>query len=135
MKKVRVDKWLWAVRIFKTRTLATKQCKAGRIKIGENSLKASYLIVGGETLTVRKNGFNFQFLVKDLIDKRVSAVLAAPCYENVTTEEELKKYESWFFGKAAPERREKGAGRPSKKERREIDGFKDYLFDEMDFED
>jgi len=135
MKKVRVDKWLWAVRIFKTRTLATKQCKAGRIKIGENPLKASYLISGGETLIVRKNGFNFQFLVKELLDKRVSAVLAAPCYENVTTEEELKKYESWFYGKAAPEQRIRGTGRPSKKERREIDEFKEFFFDETDFEE
>ena len=65
-----------------------------------------------------------------LIDKRVSATLAQPCYENLTPEDEMNKYKSWYVGKGAAERREKGAGRPTKRDRREIDEFKDDLGDE-----
>jgi len=132
MKKVRVDKWLWAVRIFKSRTTATKACKASKVKISDLNVKPSYLLQGGETVIVKKNGFNLEFYVKELIEKRVSATLAAPCYENVTPESEMQKYQSWYIGKAAPEKREKGAGRPTKKERRELETFKDDIFD---FED
>lgn len=124
IKKVRVDKWLWSVRIFKSRSMATDACKSGKIKIEGLSLKPSYLLQRDEILEVRKNGFNFVFKVVDLLDKRVSAVLAQPCYEDLTPQDELNKYKSWYVGKGAPERREKGAGRPTKKERREIDGFK-----------
>ena len=125
-KKVRIDKWLWSVRIFKSRSISTNACKSGKVKIGEDNVKASTLIVGGEIISVRKNGFNLVFKVVELIDKRVSATLAQPCYEELTPEEELNKYKDWYIGKAAPERREKGAGRPTKRERRIIDKFKDH---------
>ncbi len=124
MDKVRVDKWLWSVRIFKSRTLATDACKSGKVKIDGHSLKPSYLVQRGELLEVKKNGFDLQFKVIDLIQKRVSAPLAQVCYEDLTSAEEMNKYQSWFVGKGATERREKGAGRPTKKERRLIDGFK-----------
>lgn len=133
MKKVRIDKWLWSVRIFKTRTKATDACKAGRVKIGEKPVKASTLIVGGETLNLRKNSFDLVIKVKELLERRVSATLAEPCYENLTPESELNKYKEWYIGKAAPERRERGAGRPTKRERRTIDNFKDNWME--DFED
>ncbi len=123
-KKVRVDKWLWSVRIFKTRTKATDACKSGKVKIGEVNVKPSLLVTGGEILFVRKEGFNLVFKVVDIIERRVSAVLAQPCYENLTPEDEMNKFKSWYVGKGAPERRERGAGRPTKKDRREIDGFK-----------
>jgi ribosome-associated heat shock protein Hsp15 len=123
-KKVRVDKWLWSVRIFKSRTMATTACKSGKVKIGEINVKPSYLLEGGELILVRKDGFDLQFKVLKLIEKRVGAPIAVECYENLTPEEELNKYKDWFIGKAAPERREKGAGRPTKKERRTIDRFK-----------
>lgn len=125
MNKVRVDKWLWSVRIFKSRSMASDACRTNKIKIGETILKPSYSLEGGEELIVRKDGFNFVYRVVTLIDKRVSAVLAQPCYENITPAEELNKYQSWFTGKATPERRDKGQGRPTKKERREIEEFKD----------
>lgn len=131
-KKVRIDKWLWSVRIFKTRTKASDACKSGKVKIGEANVKPSLLITGGETLLVRKEGFNLIFKVVSLIDKRVSATLAQPCYENLTPEEEMNKYKSWYVGKGSAERREKGAGRPTKKERREIDDFKEDAFDDDD---
>ena len=64
----------------------------------------------------------------ELIDRRVSASLAAPCYENLTSKDELNKYKDWYIGKAAPERRERGAGRPTKRDRRELDMFKDDIY-------
>lgn len=135
-QKIRIDKWLWTVRIFKSRTLATTACKTGRVKIDERNLKPSYQITIGESIIVRKNGFNLQFIVKDILKSRVSATLAAPCYDNITPEEELNKYKDWFVGKAAAEQRIRGAGRPTKKERREIEDFKiDQYFDMFDVEE
>jgi len=130
MKKVRVDKWLWSVRIFKSRTIASEACKSNKVKIGDQNLKPSFSLVGGELVKVRKNGFNMEFKVITLIDKRVSATLAAPCYENLTPESELKKYSDWYIGKSNSEMREKGAGRPTKRERREIDDWKDFDYDD-----
>lgn len=128
MEKVRVDRWLWSVRIFKSRSLATDACKTRKVKLDEKPLKPSYLLRGDETLQVQKEGFNLIIKVEKLINKRVSATLAAPCYTNLTPEEELNKYKNWFIGKAAPERRERGAGRPTKRERRELDEYKDGTF-------
>lgn len=134
--KVRVDKWLWSVRIFKTRTIASNSIKAGKVRIDGTTAKPSSLLSGGELVQVHKNGFLFSFRVLSLIDKRVSASLAAPCYSDETPLEEKMKYENWFTGKAAPERREKGAGRPTKRERRNIEDFKSgYLYDWSDWED
>ncbi len=134
MEKVRVDKWLWSVRIFKSRTIATDVCKAGKVKVNNLVVKPSYLTQEGDILTVRKNGFDFQFKVISLIKNRVSAPIAQTCYEDLTPAEELNKYNSWFTGKAAAEKRERGAGRPTKKERREIDRFKDDYFDDDFFD-
>lgn len=128
LEKVRVDKWLWSVRIFKSRTQATDACKSGKVKIDSHALKASSLIQRGDHLHVRKNGFQLQFKVIDLIQKRVSAPLAQACYEDLTPAEELNKYNDWFVGKAAAERRQKGAGRPTKRERRTIEKFKDDFY-------
>jgi len=100
------------------------------VKLDDKPLKPSYLLRGNETLQVQKEGFNLVIQVVKLINKRVSATLAAPCYNNMTSEEELNKYKDWFIGKAAPERRERGAGRPTKRERRELDEFKDDVFGE-----
>ncbi len=132
MEKVRIDKWLWSVRIFKSRSISTDACKSNKVKIGDKNLKPSYLVRVGERVDVSKEGFNLTFEVVALINKRVSATLAQPCYKNLTSEEELNKYKHWFIGKSAPERREKGAGRPTKRERRDIDDFKDdfVLWDE-----
>ena len=125
LKKVRIDKWLWSVRIFKSRTLATDACKSGKVKIEDTSVKPSYMLQREEIVQVHKNGFHLQFKVVDLIQKRVSAPLAQVCYEDLTSEEELNKYNDWYIGKGGVERREKGAGRPTKKERRIIDKYKD----------
>lgn len=129
-EKVRIDKWLWSVRIFKSRSLATDMCKSGNVKAADKTVKASYLVAVGDTLTVKKNGFNMVYKVTGIITKRVSAPLAIVNYENLTSEEELNKYNSWFIGKAKPEIREKGMGRPTKRERREIDDFKSHMFED-----
>jgi ribosome-associated heat shock protein Hsp15 len=132
LAKVRVDKWLWSVRIFKSRSMATEACKSGKIRINEVILKPSFLLVVGHQVEVKKNGFNLVFKVTKLLDKRVSAVLAAPCFNDMTPVDELNKYKDWFVGKAGAEFRERGEGRPTKKERRDIDDFKEIFFDEDD---
>lgn len=132
---VRIDKWLWAVRIFKSRTMATDNVKAGRVKVRDKAVKPSFLVAPGDTLIVRKNGFDLTFKVNEIISKRVSAVLAAPCYEDLTPESEKDKYKSWYIGKAAAERRDKGLGRPTKRERREIEDYKEESYFEFDFDD
>ena len=135
MDKVRIDKWLWSIRIFKSRSLSTKECRSGKVKIDGQNLKPSHLIIIGDIVEVRKEGFNLIFKVIKLIDKRVSATLAQECYQNMTSVEELNKYKDWFIGKAGSEMRERGSGRPSKKEKREIDEFKDDFLvqdDELD---
>lgn len=129
MKKVRVDKWLWSVRIFKSRTQASDACRTNKVKIEDATLKPSYLLEGGEILKVRKNSFDMVYKVVTLIDKRVSATLAEPCYENLTSADELNKFNDWYIGKGRNEIREKGRGRPTKRERREIDQWKDESFE------
>jgi ribosome-associated heat shock protein Hsp15 len=125
MEKVRIDKWLWSIRIFKSRTLATDACKGGKVKVGGESVKASYMLAKGETVVVKKDGFNFEYKALELIEKRVGAPIAATCYEDVTSEEEKNKYKAWFENSnTTTENRERGTGRPTKKERREIDKFK-----------
>lgn len=132
--KCRIDKWLWSIRMYKSRTLATDACKAGKVKVKGESAKPSLLISVGEVLTVKKEGFSFQFRAVQLIEKRVGAPLAVLCYEDVTPQEEKNKYAEWFLnGMPAAEKRERGTGRPTKKERREMDDFKDVIdFEDMD---
>jgi ribosome-associated heat shock protein Hsp15 len=131
MDKIRVDKWLWSVRIFKSRTRATEMCKSGKVSIRESKVKPSQSIAIDDIVEVNKNGYNFRFKVKELLTKRVSAILAQEAYDDLTPPEELNKYEDWFVGKASAERRLRGTGRPTKHDRRTIDRFKqEFYFDE-----
>jgi len=129
MEKVRIDKWLWSVRIYKSRTIAADEIKSGKVRIGEANAKPSDNVIIGQTVNVKKDGFNLVFFIKKLIDKRVSAPLAIECYDNLTPAEEMNKYKEWYVGKMGVEMRERGTGRPTKRERREIDGFKDGRFE------
>ena len=133
LTKVRVDKWLWSVRIFKSRTMATSACKAGKVQINLSNAKPSASVEVNDKVQVKKNGYNFEFQVVKLIQKRVGAPIAVTCYENLTPPEELRKYEDWFVGKAAPEQRERGTGRPTKRERRQLEDFKTDIY--IDWED
>lgn len=129
MQKVRIDKWLWSVRIFKSRTLSSDTCRKGKVKINDLKVKPSYQITIGEKVQVQKNGFDLIFEVVQLLEKRVSATLAQAAYINLTSQEEMRKFEDWFIGKASPERRPRGEGRPTKRDRRELDEFKGDFFD------
>ena len=131
--KTRIDKWLWTVRIFKSRTIATDACKAGKIKINGSEIKPSASVSRLDKIEVRKNGFNFQFEVKELLKNRVPAPIAKECFQNNTPVSELEKYNDWFNGKKSSVIRARGTGRPTKKDRRSMDDFSD--FDEFDEEE
>ena len=118
MDSARIDKWLYAVRIFKTRTLASDACRKGRVLVNGLQAKSSKEIKPGDDVTVRKLPVIYNYKVKGIIEKRVSAKLVPDYLEDLTSLDELNKLnikESFFI------RREKGAGRPTKKDRRKID--------------
>lgn len=130
-EEVRIDKWLWAVRLFKTRSLAADACKKGKIMIGGNSIKASRNIRIGDIIQIKKAPITYSFKVLDLTQNRMGAKLVPDFMENVTTADQLEilemsKYSS--FGK-----RDRGTGRPTKKERRDIEQFMDPMEDYEDF--
>lgn len=129
MEKLRIDKWLWAIRLFKTRTAASKACDAGRAKRGDDKLKASSKITIGDVLKVRINSITRTLKVRALISKRVGAPIAQTCYDDLTPPEDLlvPKMKSAFMLPNA--HREKGSGRPTKKERRDIDKYADFQDD------
>ncbi|MBK9330505.1 MAG: RNA-binding S4 domain-containing protein [Sphingobacteriales bacterium] len=122
VEKVRIDKWLWAVRIYKTRTLATDACNAGKIKIDGVAVKPAFLIKVGQTIHISRQGEKWVYKALKLIEKRVGAVIAAACLEDLTPPEERNKL---LFPSVFYEVRDKGVGRPTKKDRRDIDRFKD----------
>ena len=117
--KIRIDKWLWAIRIFKTRSLANDACQSGKIKINDNRIKPSRAIQIGDRITVQKNFIKHEYKVTGIIEKRVSATIAQQNYIDQTPEEEKIKQKSKLFSPQYT--REKGTGRPTKKERREFD--------------
>jgi len=118
-KGIRIDKFLWAVRLYKTRSLATDACKNGRILIDGYPVKSSRLINVDETFMVKKNPIVYIFKVKELLSNRVGAKLVENYIENLTSEEELQKLD--LNSQVVFVRREKGTGRPTKKDRRDID--------------
>lgn len=126
--KVRIDKWLWAVRVFKTRTLATTACGAGRVKINGGSVKASREVKIGEKITIKKGPLTIIYEVTNLIEKRVSATLAAECYVDHSPPPPPKSVFSKkdaAFIQLPTAFRKRGDGRPTKRDRREIDKLKD----------
>ena len=121
MEKERIDKWLWAVRVFKTRSIATESCKKGRILVNGMEAKPSKEIKNGDMITVRKPPLVYSYVVKSLTNNRLPAKLLPEYFDDQTSPEELDKLkvkDSYFFA------RERGTGRPTKKERRQIDKLK-----------
>ncbi len=116
---VRIDKYLWAVRLFKTRSLAADACKNGRILMNEQHVKSSRLLSQGDVFQLKKPPIICTFRVKEVLKNRVGAKLVENYLENLTPEEELQKLE--INVQTVFVKRDKGAGRPTKKERREID--------------
>lgn len=135
---VRIDKWLWAMRIFKTRTIATEAIKKGRVTVGDNPnpVKPSRTITVGEIVHVRKPPVTFSFRVLALTENRLGAKLVPEYMENVTPQSEYDLLEvvkiSGFID------RRKGLGRPTKRDGRELSSFKKQMADDgwdFDFDD
>jgi ribosome-associated heat shock protein Hsp15 len=118
---VRIDKWLFAVRIFKTRTLATDECNKGRITIGGISVKPSRIVKEGDVIDVRKPPLTYKYKVLKLAEKRMSAKLVPEFSEDITPKEQFEILEMQRLSILSG--REKGTGRPTKKDRRSIDDF------------
>jgi ribosome-associated heat shock protein Hsp15 len=119
----RIDKWLWAVRIFKTRAQATEACAGGKVKIDGTAIKASRKIKLGETLLVRKGVIKYMYKVLKITEKRMGAKHIIDFIEDLTPDDERAKLKSSH--KQPLQTREKGQGRPTKKERRIMDEIRE----------
>ena len=121
--EARIDKWLWAARIFKTRSIAAAACKKGQVSMGGTQLKASRMVKAGDIINVRKAPITYSFRILQPIERRVGAKLIPEILENVTSPDHYELLEiskiSGFVGRA------KGTGRPTKKERRSLDDFQE----------
>lgn len=120
---MRIDKYLWCIRVFKTRSIATTACKKGQIKIDAKSVKPSRDIFGGELMVIRKNQINYQIKALSLPESRVGAKLLDQYRKDVTPKEAFEKTEMLKFAKDYY--RKKGTGRPTKKDRRDIDNYQE----------
>lgn len=133
--EARIDKWLWAVRVFKTRTVATDACKKGRVTINDAPAKPSRTVKPGDVVKVRKSPVTYSFLVKQTVQNRLGAKLVPDYMENITPQSELDLLEvvkiSGFID------RRKGLGRPTKREGRELSKFTADIYDDdgWDFDD
>ena len=119
--EARIDKWLWAARVFKTRSMAADACKNGRVTIGGMNVKPSRMVKEGEIVEVRKPPVTYSYRVLKCIENRVGAKLIPEIYENVTDPHQYEILEmtriSGFVDRA------RGTGRPTKKDRRQLDEF------------
>jgi ribosome-associated heat shock protein Hsp15 len=140
MTEARIDKWLWAARIFKTRSIAADACKNGRVTIGGMNVKPSRMLKEGEVVDVRKPPVTYSFRVIKCIEQRVGAKLLPGIYENVTDPKQYEILEmsriSGFVDRA------RGTGRPTKKDRRSMEAFTEPVmfgfdddFDDLDDDD
>ena len=127
--EARIDKWLWAARIFKTRSLAADACKSGRITLNGAQVKPSRTVKEGDEVGVKKSPVTYTFRVKQAIEKRVGAKLLPDILEDITTPEQYEilamQRISGFVGRA------KGTGRPTKKDRRALDDFAQNASEDM----
>ena len=135
--QARIDKWLWAVRIYKTRSIAAEACKKGHVSIGERTAKPAHNVRIGDIVNVKKAPITYSFKVLQCAEHRVGAKLVPELRENVTPQEQYNILEmsrmSGFIDRA------RGTGRPTKKERRDLDTFVEEGFDidleEFDFDE
>ena len=129
-EKLRIDKYLWAIRIFKTRTLASEACKAGRVKLDNQNIKPSHEVKVGETYQVSKGIERKVIVVTGLLEQRADAKTVINFYKDITPVEQTQAFKSMF--QAPMLKRDRGAGRPTKRDRREIDDLKDDLLDKQE---
>lgn len=136
-EQARIDKWLWAVRIYKTRSIAAEACKKGHISIGERSVKPSHTVRVGDVVQVKKSPVTYSFRVLKAAENRVGAKLVPELMENITTKEQYEILEMSKISGFVD--RQRGTGRPTKKERREMDSFIENgyggEYDEFDFDE
>lgn len=119
VETIRIDKWLWCIRVFKSRTLASEACEGGKVKIEGTSMKPSRNVKIGEVITVQQGYVKRHYKVLALLDKRVSAPLVKNFAEDITPQEELDKLKTERL--VSYQSKFKGVGRPTKKDRRLID--------------
>lgn len=135
-EEARIDKWLWAMRVFKTRSIATEACKKGRVMVGRNPVKPSKMIKVGDEIDVRKPPVTFRFKVLKLVNNRLGAKLVPEYMENITP---ASQYEILEMAKISGfVDRRKGLGRPTKRESRELSKFAEETYADtffMDFDD
>ena len=135
--QARIDKWLWAVRIYKTRSIAAEACKKGHVSIGERTAKPAHNVRVGDIVNVKKTPITYSFKVLQCAEHRVGAKLVPELMENITSQEQYEILEmskiSGFIG------RQRGTGRPTKKERRDLDTFVEETYydniEEFDFDE
>jgi ribosome-associated heat shock protein Hsp15 len=125
-EKLRIDKYLWAIRMFKTRTLASDACKAGRVKWEGQNIKPAHEVKLGEVYQISKGPDKKIVKVTGLLESRVDAKTAVNFYEDITPVEQTPAFKSMF--QAPLLKRDRGTGRPTKRDRREIDELKDDFF-------
>jgi ribosome-associated heat shock protein Hsp15 len=117
----RVDKFIWAVRLFKTRSMATNQCKTNKVLVNDEAVKPARAVKMGDTISIRKSGAVFSYKVLDLLEKRVGAKLVADYIRDITPTEEIEKYKLFQASQSAY--RDNGMGKPTTKERRILEKF------------
>lgn len=133
MDSDRIDKWLWCVRVFKSRSLAADSCKSGRVYVNDSQVKPSREIKVNDVVKVRRPPITFSFKVLAFPNSRVGAKLVADYMLNITPQEELQKLDPSYA--AFNLKRDRGTGRPTKKERRSLDEIFESGFDESDWDD
>lgn len=131
-EKLRIDKYLWSIRLFKTRTLASDACKAGRVKLDGNNIKPSHEVKLGEVYQISKGPDRKTIRVTGLLESRADAKTAVGFYEDITPVEETPTFKSMFHAPVL--KRDRGTGRPTKRDRREIDGLQDDFFEKKEEE-
>jgi ribosome-associated heat shock protein Hsp15 len=124
MESIRLDKWLWTVRLFKTRSQATEACKGGKVKMGGVNAKPSKEVRVGDEIDIVQSGIRKSVRIKQIGNNRVGPKLVPDLMEDLTPSEELEKLQ--MARKVNYERRDRGLGRPSKKDRRNIDRLKNF---------
>ena len=118
---MRIDKYLWCIRLFKTRNMATEACKKGHVKINDSNVKPAKEIFGNEIINIRKNQMNYEIAVIGIPKSRVGAKLVDLYRKDMTPKEELERLDLLKFTKN--HHRKKGTGRPTKRDRRDIDEY------------
>lgn len=117
----RIDKFIWAVRLFKTRSLAANQCKTNKVLVNDEAVKPAKEVKVGDVVSIRKNGAVFSYKILDLLEKRVGAKLVADYIVDITPTEEIEKYK--IFQASQSSYRNNGMGKPTTKDRRALEKF------------